>query len=351
MVVLIKTIIYNQRMSGHVMSNDYNKVSHVQNISNILYSDILIEYFMLASNLPISQLNVADLGCSTGRNSFLLFQQVSSRYREESSLPVTITHEDQPSNPWDEFFAEFQQVLYTDIPNTFCYTLGKSFYEQLFPDKYIHIAYCSNASHYTRRVINCPDNTMGYLSNDSNIRQLAIKNGKEDLKLILKLRTKEIAPGGFFILNSICQSEKLNSFFEYINDYNSTLIEEGVISREEFERFLVPIYPHSVYDWKEVLDSLSDLYIVRKFEHKETNMGFYNEYLETGDIEKYSRILCGLVKGVAEMSIRKCLLREEDKKQTVVDEYFRRFGEYIRIKPIEFVNSLLSVILEVKETK
>lgn len=345
----MKSIIYNKLMSGHVMSKDYNKVSHVQNINNILYSDILYEYFKLASNLPISQLNVADLGCSTGRNSFFLFKQVLSRFREESSLPVIITHEDQASNPWDEFFAAFQQIGYSNIPNTYCYVIGKSFYEQLFPDKYLHIAYCNAASHYTRRVIQCPDNNMAYLSNDSNIRQKAIETGKEDLKLILELRAKELTPGGFFILDSVCQSEKLDRFFHYINDYNSTLVEEGVISREEFENFLVPVYPHSISDWQEVLESLSDLYIVRKLEHRETNMGFYQEYMETGDIDQYSKILCGLVKGVAEMSVRRCLMREEEKKQAVVDEYFKRLIEYIKVRPIEFVNSLLSIILEVKE--
>jgi len=161
---------------------------------------------------------------------------------------VTITHEDQPSNPWGEFLSEFKQVPYTNIPNTYSYVLGRSFYEQLFPDKHIHIAYCNSASHYSRRVINCPDNSLAYLSNDQNIRQQAIDHGKEDLKLILELRAKEIAPGGFFILHSVCQSEKLNSFFRYINYYSSTLVEEGMISREEFERFLLPIYPHSVFD-------------------------------------------------------------------------------------------------------
>lgn len=334
-------------MSKHVMSKSYNQNSELQLESNLKNKQYLLSSLLELSKHSITQINIGDYGCSTGRNSFILFRQVLLKFREESDIPVAITHEDQPTNAWEEYFKAFETVGYGDIPHVYSYTIGKSFYEQLFPDNYLHLAYCNSALHYAKRNIACPDHTNPFLSSISEIRNQALQNGRADLKELLELRAKELIPGGIFIINCLFQSQKLKDFFNIRNDFNTSLVKLGFLKESEYERLQTPIYPYSLEDWNSVLHSLSHLYQIRHLEiHERVNV-IYQRYLENHDIEQYSEQMTGFIRGVFESSLRSCLLRDESEKESVIEEYFTRHKEHLKENQWELGGTRILVILEV----
>jgi hypothetical protein len=334
-------------MSGHVMSRSYNQNSEPQLQSNLRNKEHLLTYLRLAAQLARSQLNIGDFGCSGGRNSFIVFKEVLTIFREESSIPISITHEDQPNNSWEEFFKAFAEVGYGDIKNVNSYVAGKSFYEQVFPDNFLQLAYCNSALHYARKIIPCPDHSSPFLSSVPEIRDQARRNGRADLKELLEIRARELAPGGFFIINCLFQSSNFVENLNLRNEFNRLLVKEGFLTEEEFERLLSPIYPYSIEDWHEVLHSLSHLYMIRHFEILNRVNPIYQRYLETHDEDTYLREMNGFVRGWFEHSLRKCLIREEKEKDQVIEEYFERHKEYIRNREWGNSGNRILVILQV----
>lgn len=329
------------------MAKDYNKLSSIQHGLNLRYLQTLLKYALLASKLPISSLNIADLGCSTGRNSFILFKEFLLKFREESSLPIVITHEDQPMNFWDVFYKTFSDCGYADIPNVYSYVTGKSFYEPLFPENSLHIAYCNNALHYVKEILPCPDHTVAFLSESPEIREQAIQIGKDSLKLVLELRAKELVKGGYFVLDAILKSPEINAFFNHDRDFIVSLVNEGFFKQEEFERMIFPVYTHSEEDWNEVLASLSHLYTVHEFSTRNEPNPLFKTYQETQDIKTYSTVISAFVRGVFEATIRNGLIRDESEKEKIVDEFFKRYEEYNLETPPEMYDTRITVILEV----
>lgn len=332
------------------MSKSYNLNSEAQLQSNLKNKDHLIRCLLNISHLPLPHINIGDYGCSTGRNSFIVFRQALSKLREVSNIPVFITHEDQPSNPWNEFFKTFEEVGYGDIPDVYTYIAGKSFYEQIFPNNYLHIAYSNSSLHYAKKIIPCPDHTSPFLSEIPEIREAAIHNGKADLREQLELRARELAPGGYFIINCLLQCEKFKEVFNLRNEFNKSLVKEGFLKQQEFEKLVTPMYPYSMEDWNEVLNSLAHVYRIEHLEVHERENPIYARFLETGDEEKYADEMTGFVRAWFEVSLRNCLIREEQEKDDVVEEYFKRHREFLRHNRLQTARSRILLVLEVIKT-
>ena len=329
------------------MSKSYNKVSQLQLESNLKNKPHLLSYLLEAAKLFPTQLNIADFGCSTGRNSFIIFREVLSEFRQKFDIPVTISHEDQPTNAWEEYFKAYDELGYHDIPEVYSFIVGKSFYQQVFPNNYLHLAYCNSALHYAKRNIACPDHTNPFLSSNPDIRETAIQYGRADLKELLELRARELAPGGFFIINCLFQGQKLKDFFNIRNEFNKLMVQEGFLKEEEYERLQTPIYPYSLEDWNQVLHELSYLYRIRHFEiHERVNV-IYEKFLEDSDVDKYAEQMTGFIRGVFESSLRSCLLREESEKESVIEGYFNRHIEHLKKQQWELGGTRILVILEI----
>jgi hypothetical protein len=216
----------------------------------------------------------------------------------------------------------------------------------VFPDNYLHLAYSNSSLHYAKRNLACPDHTNPFLSANPEIREKAREYGREDLKELLQLRARELAPGGFFIINCHFQSQRLSDYYNNRNEFNKLMVKEGFLKEEEYERLQIPLYPYSHDEWNEVLQELSHLYRVIHFEiHERVNV-IYQKFLEDNDVEKYAEQMTGFIRGVFESSLRNCLVREENEKEDVIQEYFERHKAFLKLKPLELGGTRVLVVLE-----
>jgi hypothetical protein len=198
-----------------------------------------------------------------------------------------------------------------------------------------------------KEILPCPDHTVPFLSESPEIRDKAIQNGKDSLKLMLEHRAKELVKGGYFITDAILKSNEINAFFNHDRDFIVSLVKEGLLKQEEFERMIFPVYTHSEEDWNEVLASLSHLYAVHQLSTRNEPNRLLRMYHETQDIKTYSKMISGFVRGVFEGTIRNGLIREESEKEKIVDEFFRRYEEYNLEVPPEMYDTRITVVLEV----
>ncbi|KAI0511918.1 hypothetical protein KFK09_012552 [Dendrobium nobile] len=154
----------------------------------------------------------ADLGCSSGPNTFLVISEIISVIHE-LSRPLDISHEpeiqfffnDLPGNDFNNIFRslmDYKKQIKEDKGENFVpfYVAGSpgSFYTRLFPSKSVHFFHSSYSqmwlSQVPRRVDD--DSTFDELKKEN----LYSEQFKEDFSTFLKLRSKELIFGGRMVL-------------------------------------------------------------------------------------------------------------------------------------------------------
>jgi gibberellin A4 carboxyl methyltransferase len=317
-------------MKEYVMRGDYNRSSEWQLKLNLLSLPILNTYLkQTAASLPSPPLRIGDFGCSAGRNSITLFNIALEELRHSCDVPVSITHEDLPSNRWELFFRDAAQLGYLDNPNLFVSIIGKSFYKQVHPSKSLHLGYSACAMHYLSRQIDCPDHIVVYLTKDEELREKARLLARSDMITILQHRANEIVAGGHLILNNFIYTGDGKSPLEMLQSFNMSLKENEIMTEEEIERMTRPTYMHTVEEWRDILNQVMDLYSVKVIETHDVRCPYYETYLEHGDREKFSGEMMEFFRTWHEGAVRECLKREQAEVESVVNAYFERLKMYV----------------------
>ena len=112
------------------------------------------------SSTPIEVLNVADLGCSSGPNTFTVMSTViESTVKNSNELGYCLTPgiqfylNDLVGNDFNTLFKGLT-VIEKKVKNVSCFTMGApgSFYDRLFPQKSMHLIHSSYGIHWLSQV-------------------------------------------------------------------------------------------------------------------------------------------------------------------------------------------------------
>ena len=188
------------------MTRDYNQNSHCQKntILNSLGRIIQCVKDMINTNpdrfqkteIPFS---IADLGCADGANSVPIFDSLITLIREVNpDLPIQVFLNDTPMND----FTTAMQRISTGLEkhsNVWIYSLGKSFYESLFPENSMDLIFSTASAHWIPRspapltLMNC------YLTDEFAATpegKIWEKEADQYWKSFLELRHKELRRNG-----------------------------------------------------------------------------------------------------------------------------------------------------------
>ncbi|KAL0374169.1 UNVERIFIED_CONTAM: Benzoate carboxyl methyltransferase [Sesamum radiatum] len=207
---------------------------------------------------------MADLGCSSGPNSFFAISHIIDKVQELSEendfveSPVfQVFLNGLPGNDFNNLFKMLRTFYQKLNPTTQCFvcSLPGSFYGRLFPSKSLDFVYSSFSLQWLSQV---PE---GLESNRKNIHmsmasppevfEAYLRQYQRDFSIFLSSRGEEMVPGGRMVLTFVGRSVADPSskdgaaHFTLLADTLLDMINEGLIKEADLHSFNMPIYTPS----------------------------------------------------------------------------------------------------------
>ncbi|KAL6606839.1 hypothetical protein ACP70R_042492 [Stipagrostis hirtigluma subsp. patula] len=229
---------------------------------------------------PPSSMVIADLGCSSGPNAVALvamavdaIRHCRSIQRNQSPSEVCVLLNDLPSNDFNNVangLAAFKQKHHQASALTV--TTGMvpgSFYTRLFPSGSLHLVCASYSVHWLSK--QAPEdlvkNGIPAYDGDDNLRQARrpvvlaayLRQFRSDFTMFLSLRAQELVPGGRMVLSLIgrrCDdlAARYIHTWERVAFALNDIASRGVIKRDTFDSFYIPVYGPSEKELREIID-------------------------------------------------------------------------------------------------
>eukprot|EP00850_Spirogloea_muscicola_P023784 SM000388S14664 [mRNA] locus=s388:55105:58145:+ [translate_table: standard] len=276
--------------------HSYDSQSYLQAAIFAEAKPMLLEHIANAAALQEAGgvINIADLGCSTGRNSVQQMTSVVSEIRRllfDSQRECFVYFSDLPDNDFNLLLRLlFDQE--SGRPAYFAAAVPGSFYNRLFPVASLHVVTCTLAMHFlsqdpfaaTEAGISEIVNTSStwYARDESGAILSAYQaQAKRDLECFLTCRAEEIRQGGLLWMitaggpepdhdgmsseNSAVPAaggemdkaeEASRNWFDLMDEAWKQLIAEGAAPAESMASFNIPLYGRSESDFHDVIENL-----------------------------------------------------------------------------------------------
>ncbi|XP_044446772.1 probable jasmonic acid carboxyl methyltransferase 2, partial [Triticum aestivum] len=218
---------------------------------------------------------IADLGCSSGPNALTLVstavEAIMSHSLQFQHPPpeVSVLLNDLPHNDFNMVVKSL--VTLRQSNNKFVLVTGVtpgSFYERLFTSDSMHLICSSNNLHLLSKAPeDLSRNHIPAYDTDEHarherlrmVRKAYARQFRKDFTLFLKLRDKELVPGGRMVLSLVgrCSDVIASNFFhiwETAAQILGVIASKGVIAKEKFDSFYIPMYGPSAEELKEIIE-------------------------------------------------------------------------------------------------
>ncbi|KAK8661908.1 hypothetical protein V6N13_091496 [Hibiscus sabdariffa] len=216
---------------------------------------------------------MADLGCSSGPNTFHTISQVIHTIhgickRQQSELSeFEVLLNDLPQNDFNSVFKsvpDFIERLEKEKGDMGCYVGGVagSFYDRLFPTSSLHFVNSSYALHWLTKLPVGIENNKGnvYMARSSppNVFKAYADQFQKDLTKFLSLRSKEIIPQGRMVLAFMARknADPSNEYYgwELVAKSLVDLVAQGAVKEEDVDSFNLPLYTPCKEEMAEIVE-------------------------------------------------------------------------------------------------
>ncbi|XP_054794192.1 loganic acid O-methyltransferase-like [Prosopis cineraria] len=338
--------------------NSASQRSSIEAAKNFLQSAIASKFDLrticASSTNPIC---IADLGCSTGPNTFIAVQNVieaiqiqcpSQQNHNQATPEILVFFNDQVSNDFNTLFQKLPPNR-----NYFAVGLPGSFYGRLFPRQSLHVVHSSAALSWLSELPKeltdtssgaCNKGKIFYTNAPKEVFDAYERRFKMDLEAFLQARAQELVDNGILAC-LILVADDLIDFsvdmyagkdYELLGSCLMDMAKLGLISEEKVDTFNIPTFFPHVKDLMKIFEANKDFSI----EQSELidNKGFLAPNIES----HVSRL-----RAVLEVLIEKHF------GDGIVDELFDRFTEKVRAYPevldaLKFKFHVLFVVLKRK---
>ncbi|CAM8942839.1 unnamed protein product [Rhodiola kirilowii] len=259
----------SEPMNGGDGSYSYAKNSEFQGmgfdiaktlIETSISKNLDVKNIIVTTTATSDTFYLADLGCSTGPNTFAAMQSlitsISQKHKSQNSktsLEFQVFFNDLPTNDFN--------TLISTLPSPrsyFAAAVPGSFYGRLFPSSSLQFVYASHAIHWLSKI---PDECLDRNSKAWNKGRVHYAGGCEavveahaaqfgrDMDKFLKARGEEIVSGGMLVLISIgCPDDRphiclANSLlFELLGSVLLDMAKRGLVDEDKVDSFNLPVY-------------------------------------------------------------------------------------------------------------
>ncbi|XP_010547455.1 PREDICTED: salicylate/benzoate carboxyl methyltransferase-like [Tarenaya hassleriana] len=229
---------------------------------------------------------VADLGCSSGQNTFLVMSEivntVNALCQERGRDPpeVDCCLNDLPDNDFNttfkfaRFFRKTGSCFVSGVPG--------SFYSRLFPSKSLHFVHSSYSLHWLSEVPRGLESNKGSVFMTSysprTVYEAYLNQFRKDFSLFLRLRSEEMACDGRMVLTLIGRNARdplyrdCCHFWTLLSKSLLDLVHEGIVREEEVDSFNMPFYDPDEGEVKEIIRNEGS-FEIDELETHEYNLG------------------------------------------------------------------------------
>ncbi|XP_061354023.1 S-adenosyl-L-methionine:benzoic acid/salicylic acid carboxyl methyltransferase 3-like [Gastrolobium bilobum] len=358
-------------MNGGIGGASYANNSLVQQKVITLTKPIIEEGIttLFCSTFPRS-LAIADLGCSSGPNTFFVVSEIVKAVEKlcqelkHKSPEYKVFMNDLPGNDFNNIFKsleKFKEKLRVEMETGVgpCYVSGVpgSFYGRVFPTRSLHFVHSSYSLHWLSTVPQGVENNKGniYMASTSplNVFKAYYEQFQRDFTLFLKCRAEELVEGGRMVLTFLGRrsddpsTKECCYIWELMAAALNAMVLQGKIKEEQLDTFNIPHYNPSPYEVKlEVLKEGS--FTINRLDVSEVNWNpFYNWNVFDFESEISESLSDGgynvaqLMRAVAEP------LLVSHFGEAIIDEVFSRYQEILTDRmskeKTEFTNITISL--------
>ncbi|XP_028807227.1 salicylate carboxymethyltransferase-like [Neltuma alba] len=217
--------------------------------------------------LPQS-LAIADLGCSSGPNTFFMVSEVTRTVKKlcrdlnQQSLECQVFLNDLPGSGFNNIFRslgsfkdKLSREMVSGVGPCFLSGIPGSFYGRLFPSKSLHFVHSSCSLMWLSQVPEGMENNKGNIymasTSPSNVLKACYQQFQRDLPLFLQCRAKEVVEGGCMVLTFLGRrsddpfSNECCLIWELMATALNGSASTGIIKQEEVDSFNIPQYTPS----------------------------------------------------------------------------------------------------------
>ncbi|KAL5752619.1 hypothetical protein ACOSQ2_023126 [Xanthoceras sorbifolium] len=355
-------------MNGGSGSTSYANNSTFQMQASDMVKHIIVETIeQLYLEAFSKTICIADMGCSSGKNSLPVIKTIVESVEEMGRLlaeppEFCVYLNDLPSNDFNSIFKAlpdfFRQLVKERngtgrCPSVFIAACAGSFYGRLLPKNSMHFFYSSYCLHWLSKVPPGLYNDKGESLNKGNLYisessppavSLAyFAQFQDDFSLFLQSRSKELVCRGrmlLILLGRVCQENHVdrgNSFYwELLSRSLAILASQGKIKKEKLDCYHAHFYAPSKWEIEDQVSREGSFFLDR-FE-------MYQPEKTCDDIGKsYGSVVAMTVRAAQEVMLRHHFGLEED-DNGVLDTLFEIYGNMVdeemareEIKPFTFL--------------
>ncbi|CAH2070213.1 unnamed protein product [Thlaspi arvense] len=223
-------------------------------------------------NFPES-IKVADLGCSSGQNTFLVMSEIVNtinllcQERNQKQPEIDCCLNDLPNNDFNtafKFITLFKNKLRSDVGSCFISGVPGSFYSRLFPRKSLHLVHSVYSIHFLSKV---PDgleknNMSVYITTSSPLSEYTayLNQFQRDFTTFLRMRSQEMVSNGRMVLTVMGRNTLDDPLFRdcchcwtLLSNSLCDLVLEGHLSASKVNSFKIPFYDPNEEELKEII--------------------------------------------------------------------------------------------------
>ncbi|CDO99414.1 unnamed protein product [Coffea canephora] len=298
------------RMNGGIGDTSYANNSLVQQ-KVILMTRPITEAAItdLYCSLFPKCISIADLGCSSGPNTFLavseLIKTVDKKRKilGQKSPEYHVYLNDLPSNDFNTIFKSvprFQENLKMQMGSEFgpCVFAGVpgSFYQRLFPAKTLHFVHSSYSLQWLSQVPELEEVNKGNIymacSSPPSAIKAYIDQFKKDFSTFLSCRAEELVTGGRMVLTILGRKSEDPCSKDgcYIWDLLALalkqMISEGLVEEKKLDSFNIPQYTPSPAEVRSLVE-MEGSFTVDRLEATEIHWNAHDKEV----FSRYKKIL------------------------------------------------------------
>ncbi|WP_395173181.1 hypothetical protein [Roseibium alexandrii] len=311
---------------------------------------------------------LADFGCSEGRNSIAALSRPVTRLVRRTDRPIQTIHSDLPTNDFSSLLRSLRPEGHSVFghPNVYSSVVGGSMYDQLLPDRSLHMATTFNAIGFLSRK---PIATLpGYIfpNGPSVVRnngfvteedQAAFSElARQDIATFLRARAKELVPGGKLLLQVFGANETASTcdgIYDLLNDAVLCFVEDGSISKDVYETYYQPVYMRTLEELTGPVND-PDLGAAGLFEldHStsyEIPVSFNQRFAADGNLEAYARDYVNFFRAFTEAVLRNSL-PATDERDRLVERIYDKAIALLKVSPDLYPFRYIAVAALMKRT-
>ncbi|CBI17473.3 unnamed protein product, partial [Vitis vinifera] len=285
-------------MKGGNGDTSYAKNSLVQkkviSLTKPIIEDAITNLY--CNNFPAS-LCIADLGCSSGPNTFFAVLEVVTTVDKVGKkmgrqLPeIQVFLNDLPGNDFNTIFKslpkfqkDLQKTMGAGAESCFVTGVPGSFYGRLFPSKSLHFVHSSYSLQWLSQVPRGLENKGNiYMASSSppSVLKAYYEQFQSDFSMFLRCRSEELLGGGTMVLTFLGRrsedpsSKECCYIWELLAVALNDMVSEGLIDEEKMDSFNIPQYTPSPAEVKCEVEKEGS-FTINRLEVSEVNWNAYH---------------------------------------------------------------------------